>query len=303
MRSFSFRSVVALVILPTIAVSLGGCSGTLSQQSQTVRVSPVSEKYKLDNRLQGRTFILLAETSTGQEQHRYAVSDSLARALEESSSPQAAAGLQAAENTKGRVDLSFLGFDGNKYKRARLCGDGLEVMSFTDLTNRLNERDLASRHAEMKKFYQQNGMFRKADLEFLAQEVGADYIILPCLLDVMRWSKGRFSVGGVRFLQTHVVTGMLGMEIWDTKTGRKVFSATSDITLASERIKEKPMSMEDAFVRAWHGIMNKLPGQFLESAEPHVDIAGIIEAPDNSSDDSGEPKGKVATGELAKAGG
>ena len=106
-------------------------------------------------------------------------------------------------------------------------------------------------------------MFRKSDLDFLANEIGADYIVLPCLLDIQRWSKGRFSVGGVRFLQTQVVSGMLGLEIWDTRTGRKVFSATSDITIASEKIKEEPMSMEEAFDIAWYGIIKELPGYWL----------------------------------------
>ena len=45
---------------------------------------------------------------------------------------------------------------------------------------------------------------------------------------------------GVKFLNTQIVSSMLGLEIWDTKAGRKVFSATSDLTIANERIREKP---------------------------------------------------------------
>jgi hypothetical protein len=268
-----------------------------------VRISPVSEKYRLDERLQGKIYILLAETSTGQEQHRNAVSDSLARALEESSNTDdSAERVSVANNNKRRVDLSFLGFNGNNVEPATLCGDGLEVLSFTDLTNKLNEKDLAFRHAEMKRFYQQNGMFRRSDLEFLATEIGADYIVLPCLLDVKRWSKGRFSVGGVRFLQTQVVSGMLGLEIWNTRTGRKVFSATSDVTPATEKIREEPLSMEDAFTRAWYGIMKELPGQPSEAPMPPVNTAGIHEGPDIPDEDNGE-RLEETSGELAKAGG
>ena len=103
-------------------------------------------------------------------------------------------------------------------------------------------------------------MFRKSDLEFLAKEIGADYIVLPCLLDVQRWSTGRLSVASVKLLNTHIVSGMLGMEIWDTRKGNKVFSASSDVTLAKERIKEEPIAMEEAFESAWFGIMKELPG-------------------------------------------
>lgn len=262
MTKLSGNSIFKIVLLSAVSVSFLGCSGTLEQQTQSVRISPVSDEYKLTEKLQGRTYILLAETSTGQEQHRYSVSDSLARVLKESDEH-----VQEPEPKQNFVNLSFLGFNGIS-RIGDIPNDGLEVFSFTDLTNKLNEKSLCQRHAEMKKFYQENGMFRKSDLDYLANEIGADYIVLPCLLDVQRWSKGRFSVAGVRFLQTHVVSGMLGLEIWNTKTGRKVFSATSDITIASEKVKEAPMSMEEAFDIAWYGIIKELPGYSPEDPVP-----------------------------------
>jgi hypothetical protein len=277
MTKLSFKPVFNLVVLSAVCLSLAGCSGTLDQQAQSVRISPVSEEYKLTEKLEGKTYILLAETSTGQEQHRYAVSDSLARVLKDSGD---AAADEDEMAKKSLVDLSFLGFNG--ISTMDVSSEGLEVLSFTDLTNKLNEKDLCQRHADMKKFYQQNGMFRKSDLDFLAAEIGADYLVLPCLLDIQRWSKGRFSVGGVRFLQTHIVSGMLGLEIWDTRTGRKVFSAISDITLASDKVKEEPMSMEKAFERAWVGIISELPGWSLPGT------LAPIEA--ELSDSSGEDK-------------
>jgi hypothetical protein len=272
MTKLSFKPVFAVVLLGVVSLSFMGCSGTLEQEAQTVRVSPVSDEYKLTERLQGKTYILLAETSTGQEQHRYAVSDSLARVLKETDK-------YANEHKAGPdrlVNLAFLGFNGIA-EIGDIPNEGLDVRSFTDLTNKLNEKSLCQRYADMKKFYQENGMFRRSDLEFLSREIGADYLVLPCLLDIKRWSQGRLSVAGVKFLNTHIVSGMLGLEIWDTRTGRKVFSATSDVTLASEKIKEEPMSMEQAFQRAWYGIIQELPG--LEAPSTTVIEAEGTESP------------------------
>ncbi|HUT46828.1 MAG TPA: hypothetical protein VMX36_11125 [Sedimentisphaerales bacterium] len=252
MKKHSFKPIFKIVLLSVVSLSVFGCSGTLEQKAQTVRVSPVSEEYRLTERIEGRTYILLAETRTGQEQHRSDVSDSLARALEKGYE-------RGYENSKSSLNIKFLGF-GNKPDAENIPNERLEVLSFTDLANRLNEKGICQRHAEMRKFYRENGMFRKSDLEFLAKEIGADYLILPCLLDIKRWSQGRLSVVGVKFLQTQIVSGMLGMEIWDTRTGHKVFSATSDVTLANERIKEEPIAMEEAFESAWLGIMKELPG-------------------------------------------
>jgi hypothetical protein len=239
-------------LLAVISLSFAGCSGTLEQRAQTVRIAPVSDQYKLSERLEGKTYILLAETSTGKEQHRTEVSDSLARSLKKGY-------LRNYESSKSELTISFLGF-GNKEDLENVPNKKLEVLSFTDLANKLNEKGLCEKHADMRKFYQENSMFRKSDLEFMANEIGADYIVLPCLLNIDRWSKGRLSVVGIKFLNTQIVSGMLGMEIWDTRTGRKVFSATSDVTLANERIKEEPIALEAAFESAWTGIMKELPG-------------------------------------------
>jgi hypothetical protein len=235
-----------------MSLFLMGCSEALEQESQTVRVAPVSEQYKLDHKLEGKTYILVAETSTGKEQYRYVVSDSLARAMKE--------GGWCAPNVEDLGAIPFLGMD-SKVEVTKICDATHEVLSFTDFANKLNERGLGDKLAEMKKFYEENGMFKKADLQFLAQEIGADYLVLPCLLDIRRWSQGRLSVVGVKFLNTQIVSGMLGLEIWDTRAGRKVFSATSDLTIANERIREEPISMEEAFERAWLGIISQLPGQ------------------------------------------
>jgi len=252
MKKHSFKPVLHVVMLSVVCLSLVGCSGTLEQRAQTVKVSPVSDEYKLAERMEGKTYILLAETSTGKEQHRTEVSDSLARALKK--------GYQKNyENSKSELTLSILGF-GHESNVESIPNKKLEVLSFTDLANKLNEKGICQEHAEMRRFYEENGMFRKSDLEFLAKEIGADYIILPCLLDIQRWSKGRLSVASVKFLNTHVVSGILGMEIWDTRKGNKVFSASSDVTLAKERIKEEPIAMEEVFESAWFGIMKELPG-------------------------------------------
>ena len=252
MNRKSFKPIFHVVLLTVISMSFAGCSGTLEQRAQTIRIAPVSDEYKLSERLEGKTYILLAETSTGKEQHRTEVSDSLARSLEKGY-------VKDYETSKSELTFSFLGI-GNKADSEIIQNKKLEVLSFTDLANKLNEKGLCEKHAEMRKFYEKNSMFRKSDLEFMAKEVGADYLVLPCLLNIERWSKGRLSVAGVKFLNTQIVSGMLGMEIWDTRTGRKVFSATSDVTLANERIKEEPIAMEVAFESAWLGIMKELPG-------------------------------------------
>ncbi|MFC1792421.1 hypothetical protein ACFL3Q_02400 [Planctomycetota bacterium] len=262
MRKNSFKPVLQVVLLSVVSLSFAGCSGTFEQRAQTVRIAPVSDQYKLAKRLEGKTYILLAQSSRGKEQHRTKVSDSLARALEKGFKKD-------YKNSKSGITFSIMGI-GNDNEGENIRNRRLEVLSFTDLINNLNEKGICQRHAEMRKFYHENGMFRKSDLEFLAKEIGADYLVLPCLIDIQRWQKGRFSVGGVKFLNTQIINGILGMEIWDTRSGNKVFSATSDVTLANERIKEEPITLESAFESAWNGIMKELPGYLALADEQHL---------------------------------
>jgi len=252
MKKRNFNPVLHVVLLLAVSLSFAGCSGTLEQREQIVRIAPVSDEYKLNKRLEGRTYVLLAQTDRGKELHRAEVSDSLAKTLKQ--------GYQKDyETSMASFTFSILGYD-NKQEKEIIPNKRLEVLSFSDFANKLNEKGLCQQHADMREFYRKTGMFRKSDLELLAKEIGADYIIMPCLIEIDRWSKGRLSVAGVKFLNTQVVNGILAMEIWDTRTGHKVFSATSDVTLANERIKEAPIAMEEAFNSAWLGIMKELPG-------------------------------------------
>lgn len=252
MKEHNVKPILLAVFFSVVSLSFAGCSGTFEQRAQTVKISPVSDEYRLTERLEGKTYVLLAETSTGKEQYRTEVSDSLARTLEKGYKKD-------YENSKSELTFSILGF-GNQDDAEIIRNRKLEVLSFTDLANKLNEKGICENHAEMRRFYEENGMFRKSDLEFLAKEIGADYLVLPCLLNINRWSQGRLSVMGVKFLNTQIVSGQLGMEIWNARSGNKVFSASTDVTLANERIKEEPIAMEQAFESAWMGIMKELPG-------------------------------------------
>jgi hypothetical protein len=235
MKARDFKMVILTVI---ISLSLVNCAGTLKQQARTVNVAPVSEEYRLSGRLGGRVYVLLAEVSTGQEQYRHVASDSLTQALREYSKD---------------IDASY-----DKPEEECIPFANLEVLSFSDFANKLNEKGVSQKYSEFRNFYAENGMFKESDLRVLGEEVGADYFILPCVLDVKRWQSTRITALGVRFANTQLIRVVVSMEIWDARTSRKVFSATSDITAAGESIRENPISIEEGFEWAWLGIIKEI---------------------------------------------
>lgn len=214
-------TVAALPALLSCYAGLSGCGGHLKQQTQIVNLAPVSKEHNLTERLKGRVYILPAEASTGQEQYASVVSNSFARTIS--------------------------GYD-----------KSLEVLSVSDFVNTLNEKDLSQKYSEMRKFYKKNQMFKKSDLEPLGKALEADYFVLLKVLDIKRGNSSRMSAFGLKLIQTQIISAVLDTEIWNTK-GYKVFSATSDTTMATESIGENPISIEEAFGKASNGIVEKLP--------------------------------------------
>jgi hypothetical protein len=240
MKALDFKMVILTSI---ISMSLLNCAGPLKQQARTVKVAPLSEEYRLPKGIRGKVYVLLAEVSTGQEQYKQVASDSLTQALRECSKD---------------IDVSSFITILDKPDKECMAFDNLEVLSFSDFANKLNEKGISQKYSELRDFYRKNGMFSESDLIVLGNEVGADYFILPCVLDVRRWQASRITALGVRVADTQIICAVVSMEIWDTRTSRKVFGATSDVTVASESIRESPISIEEGFEWAWLGIIKEM---------------------------------------------
>lgn len=203
-----------------ILLFLSGCqTGNLQQQICTVKVTHVLERCKLVDALESKACVFLAQVSIGQEQYSKSASNSLARVLKDNS-------------------------------------NDLNVLSFSELVNEISEKEIYEEYSETNSFYKKNGMLRKSDLQIIGEKLDLDYFIVPIVLDIKRWDVNRFSAVGVKLLNTQKICVIVTMEIWN-REGVNLFSATSDITIADERIKEHPISIEDAFDRAWLAIFQQ----------------------------------------------
>lgn len=239
--------VLILMFLPCCFIC--GCAGGRSFEQEIIKtkVAPISEKYILKENLKGVAYVLLSETSTGKEEYRSIASDYLADVMLMK---------KHEKNQKDNASL-FLNQKTNSYKTADFSS--LEIFSFSDFSNKVNETGKSGDYATMSEFYRRNGMFRKSDLESLGKILDADYFIQPSLLEFSRGSNSRLGVLGLKLINTHTISIIGKMEIWDVKSGYKIFSGISDATFAGERITENPIAVEIAFQKAWEGIIKELP--------------------------------------------
>ena len=200
-----------------------GCSKNhLHQQTCPVKVTHVFKGQKLINinSAKDKICVFSAQTSTGQEQYRNVASSSLANALRENS-------------------------------------DNFEVLSFSDFANEINKAGLSQRYLKTINFYRKTAMFRESDLKEIGKKTGVKYFFVPSLLNIKRWDAGRISVASVKLLVTQKICIVVAMEIW-TADGHNIFGVISDITIADEKIKEEPISIEESFEKVWSLTIKKL---------------------------------------------
>ncbi|KPJ55362.1 hypothetical protein AMJ47_00620 [Parcubacteria bacterium DG_72] len=205
---------------------LPGCSvGHLQQQAPNVKITHILKEYKVVDKPESRAGVLSAWVNTRQEQFSRMASNSLARVLKNNS-------------------------------------QNLKVLSFLELANEINKNNLCQEYSAAISFYKANGMLGKTELQIMKEKLDLDYFIMPFVLEIRRWEANRFSIIGFKLLNTHKICIVVAMEILDTEG--IIFSATSDVTIADERIKENPLFIEDAFDQAWLVLLKKFKAEKVE---------------------------------------
>ncbi len=123
----------------------------------------------------------------------------------------------------------------------------------------INHANLADDYALMIWDYETSGILRKETLRRVGEALQVRYFIQLSLLQYVQDTSTRFSVLGIRFLETRSSTLRVFAQIWDTQSGNIVWEASSEVTLAGEDVRAKPISFEEVATRAWAELIKQLP--------------------------------------------
>ncbi len=123
----------------------------------------------------------------------------------------------------------------------------------------INAADLADVYVQMLRDYDTSGILRKAGLQQISRALAARYLIQLNLIQYTQDSSNRFSVLGVRFVQTRSSTLKVFAQIWDGESGRIVWEGSAFVTLAGEDVREKPIPFEEVALRAWTELIKQIP--------------------------------------------
>ncbi|MBI3596996.1 MAG: hypothetical protein HY203_07590 [Nitrospirae bacterium] len=122
----------------------------------------------------------------------------------------------------------------------------------------LNRANLADEYTNMIRDYETSGVLRKESLSRIGEALGVGYLIQLSLLQYTQDTSTRFSFLGIRFLETRSSTLRVFAQIWDVRSGEIVWEASSEVTLAGEDVREKPIAFEEVATRAWQELIKQL---------------------------------------------
>jgi hypothetical protein len=130
----------------------------------------------------------------------------------------------------------------------------------------INEYGLTHAYALMLDEYDETNILEGDTLAEIAEAVGVRYFALPILVSFGRQTSTRFSVFGFRLGKTHSAHAIFQLQIWDGTLGQVVWEGISDLTLAQDGVREKPIRFEEIVAATWTALIREIPSE-PESAE------------------------------------
>lgn len=127
------------------------------------------------------------------------------------------------------------------------------------IASRINETGLAEDYATMLATYDKTHILDRNTLRKIAEAATVRYFVVPILVNFEEGGATRISLFGMRLAKTAWATARFQLQIWDGWSGRIVWEGMSDLTLAQEFIRERPVRFEDTIQATWESILEKIP--------------------------------------------
>jgi len=137
--------------------------------------------------------------------------------------------------------------------------DGKGVIHPNLAASYINAAGLAPEYAIMLAAYDRTDILERKTLRKIGQAVGVEYVAVPILLNLRERENTRLSVFGLRLAKTSTVTARLQLQFWDTRSGSIAWEGLSDLTLAQEIVRERPIQMADTIRATWESLLQAIP--------------------------------------------
>ena len=133
------------------------------------------------------------------------------------------------------------------------------VVSLAEVLSAVNRAGLAAEYREMLDAHAATGIMEKATLRRIGEASDARYLGLLELADFDQGMNKRFSIGGLRLLDTKLASIRVSWQIWDSVTGVIAWEGTDEIHYAYDTGRERPVSFAFVAGQAAANLVARIP--------------------------------------------
>ncbi|MFO1428744.1 MAG: hypothetical protein U1F76_01165 [Candidatus Competibacteraceae bacterium] len=135
----------------------------------------------------------------------------------------------------------------------------VRCVTLPETLSAINRAGLADEYRNMFNDYQQAGIFNKEILRKIGEVTHARYIAQLKLSGFSQRSNDRFSIFGLRVLQTHHAGIRLFLQIWDSQNGTIVWEGVEELDRAEDTFTEANVTLRTVLEEASQKMVARLP--------------------------------------------
>ena len=115
--------------------------------------------------------------------------------------------------------------------------------------------------------YDKTNILYRDTLRKVGEAVGVRYLAMPVLVNFQEDQSTRINALGFRAAKTASATARFQLQIWDAQSGRIVWEGLSDLTVAEDQIRERPVQFEEVIRATWENLIKKIPSDSTAPAQ------------------------------------
>ena len=135
----------------------------------------------------------------------------------------------------------------------------IRCVSLPETLSAINKADLVDDYQRMFAEYKDTGLFDSKILYKIGQVTGTRYLGQLKLAGFSQGSKGRFSVFGLRMLETSYAKLRLFFQIWDARDGSIAWEGVQELNWSEEEVNEDAVSLQTVIGEAARNLAKRLP--------------------------------------------
>ena len=135
----------------------------------------------------------------------------------------------------------------------------VRVVTLPEALGAINRAGLADEYRRLIEHYRETGIFPGDGLREIGAAIGVRYVMQRKLAQFSRDLRERFSLFGLRLLQTQYANIRLDVQIWDSREGVMAWEAVEELNYAYDSSAERPVTFRQMVEVAADEIFAHLP--------------------------------------------